>query len=1546
MKTIQLTLCGLLVALMGYAPASQAEDIDIYSGTVSNGTPNVMFVIDNASNSNANMEACTYSGAAGGGAPNPDNKSLASYQCALANIVAGMTPNADGSAVVNLGITIMCGVLLPLTPIDNNVYAGAVASAVTITKCSGPNEISFTIPMGTTNKNAFIIAAKALITNTSGATQGAELQETWAYYTGGNGINGGVNTAVGILSGLTYAGTNAINGCQKNYIIFLSGVAPASHGLEHSSHDEIPKLQAATANGVANGTLTAAQKTELDAIISPSLEAGYGREWARFMKTLDVNTTPAPVAPATTPPEGTGIQSIITYSVATGDTAVPPADITSDMEQYIKAISTYGGGKYYPAGDDSSVLTNAILNILNEVQAVNSVFSSSSLPVSVNAQGTYLNQIYMGMFRPDPDGYPRWVGNLKQYHFTATRDLVTHLITLSLSDSLDASAINPATGFISPNAVSYWTCGGSGRVCSPVTDVVGGFWVNDALKQESAGGDYDSPDGEWVDKGGAAQTARLANKANVYSTVALAATDTRRLYTCTGTCANTDPAWLLSSYPFANSNASLTPDVFGIISPKNITSLTRSGGTATIITAVAHGVQSGQLAQVSGAEQSGYDGSFVMTRVDDTHLTYTPAVSPTTNPSGTITATVPTAGVAITSLTRAAGGATVTVTAAGNGLKNGDSVSISGVTPTAYNGTWTVICAAVAPALCGDTFTFTGTAEGPVTPSGSGTATVGTTSKTIELVTATQGQTATPGLTRSGTTVTVRTTAKHGFAVGNSVTIANAGDSGYNATARSILTKPDDYTFTYALPSTTPANPTTLAGATASQVSGSTISISSLALALGAGDAATVTGTTASDLTALGGSSTFTISGANQSQYNGTHAVTITSASVSGSTFTYSITTTPATTATGTMTLGSSLTAPELINWVRGEDNAGDEHGPGGSVTVRPSLHGDVLHSRPVAVNYGTHPITILSTSDSGATRTATASEANISTIKSLAAAERVVMFANEQSCLVTTSASTTEFTYSTTNCGASGAQAATVGPKVVVYYGGNDGVFRAVNGNQTAAIGTVPAGGELWGFIPSEFFNKLKRLHDNNPILDLPSTVAGILPTPQKKDYFADGSTGIYQKLNADGTTNTAWLYLSMRRGGRLLYALNITEPTIPKFKWKITNTGDFTELGQTWSAPKVATIKGYCGKNADNSLIACAADTVRAPVLIFGAGYDTAEDSEPAGARTMGRGIYIVDAATGALVWRATYGASSVCTDPGVSPAICTVLGMNYSIPSDLTLMDSDSDGFIDRLYAVDMGGNVWRVDLQRSSVNYTPDYWRVNQVASLGGDGTTRRKFFYPPDVMYSRTYDAVLVGSGDREHPFSADAATTTAASDGGLNRMYMLRDITGNDGSGLTTITNGKLFNATSTAYTGTSATASDGTSPNKGYFINLASKEKVVNAPLTVAGYTYFGTNQPTSTLSCSANLGIAKGYKLNPLDGTFTYTVYTGGGLPPSPVAGVVSVTVQGESTPSLVSFIIGGGGDPGCVGADCGSAIGGGKPIITVPTTRRRTYWYQEVD
>jgi len=571
---------------------------------------------------------------------------------------------------------------------------------------------------------------------------------------------------------------------------------------------------------------------------------------------------------------------------------------------------------------------------------------------------------------------------------------------------------------------------------------------------------------------------------------------------------------------------------------------------------------------------------------------------------------------------------------------------------------------------------------------------------------------------------------------------------------------------------------------------------------------------------------------------------------------------------------GSTITVPNLINWVRGEDTyaaasdlkAGSEANtpPDSSITVRGSVHGDVLHSRPAVINYG----------------------------------------------------------------GSTG---------VVVFYGANDGMFRAINGNQpanstdstkplgyctvstTCAIPAkdakgnninVPPGGELWSFVPSEFYPGLQRLYQNSPALTLGSTGG----TP--KTYFFDGAPSVYQNT----ATSKAYIFLSARRGGRLLYALDVSDPANPKFLWKHSSADSgFGELGQTWSQPKVAMIKGNTN-----------------PVLIFGAGYDPNQDLEPPAADTMGRGIFILDAVSGALLWHAGPSGLTACS---TAPCQLAVPAMTYSTPADITLVDRNFDGVIDRLYAADTGGNIWRVDLEPTGTGALST-WAVTQVAALGGTGTTKRKFFFPPDVVLTKTYDVLLDTTGDREHPLLNEQASSI------VNRFYMIKDTkVGATAAGAAVVhddTSDTSDSAPTALFHVTSTTGYDGSL--SGFYVTLSgSGEKGVNAPTTVGGLTYFGTNQPVAPDSsvCQANLGKASSYSVNFLTGEVKSTVMDGGGLLPSPVFGIVTVPVNGQDR--QLPFLIGGGGG---LGPDAKSGLGAQKPKIAIKKTRRRTYWYRESD
>lgn len=70
-----------------------------------------------------------------------------------------------------------------------------------------------------------------------------------------------------------------------------------------------------------------------------------------------------------------------------------------------------------------------------------------------------------------------------------------------------------------------------------------------------------------------------------------------------------------------------------------VTSVTRSGTTATVTTSTNHRLQPGDTVDIAGAGQTDYNGRFVITLTGDTTFTFSVANSPTTPATGTITVT-------------------------------------------------------------------------------------------------------------------------------------------------------------------------------------------------------------------------------------------------------------------------------------------------------------------------------------------------------------------------------------------------------------------------------------------------------------------------------------------------------------------------------------------------------------------------------------------------------------------------------------------------------------------------------------------------------------------------------------------------------------------------------------------------------------------------------------------------------------------------------------------------------------------------------------------
>ena len=129
------------------------------------------------------------------------------------------------------------------------------------------------------------------------------------------------------------------------------------------------------------------------------------------------------------------------------------AQCQTDQATLMQSMANISFGRYFRA-TNLQAIEDALNTIFAQVQSVNSVFAAATLPVSINVRGTNLNQVYIGVFRPDSNLSQRWVGNLKQYQLgikAGTTD------TLELKDSTGAAALNQNTGFVANTATSFWS---------------------------------------------------------------------------------------------------------------------------------------------------------------------------------------------------------------------------------------------------------------------------------------------------------------------------------------------------------------------------------------------------------------------------------------------------------------------------------------------------------------------------------------------------------------------------------------------------------------------------------------------------------------------------------------------------------------------------------------------------------------------------------------------------------------------------------------------------------------------------------------------------------------------------------------------------------------------------------------------------------------------------------------------------------------------------------------------------------------------------------
>lgn len=491
--------------------------------------------------------------------------------------------------------------------------------------------------------------------------------------------------------------------------------------------------------------------------------------------------------------------------------------------------------------------------------------------------------------------------------------------------------------------------------------------------------------------------------------------------------------------------------------------------------------------------------------------------------------------------------------------------------------------------------------------------------------------------------------------------------------------------------------------------------------------------------------------------------------------------------------------------------------------------------------------------------------------------------------------------------------------PDITIFYGTNEGTLHAINADD---------GSEVFGFVPKELLPNLNTFYRNAVnYLGRPYGVDG------KISSWVNDKNGNLRILDSAGTVEPnehVYLYFGLRRGGRSYYGMDVTDRSTPRLRFQINGgTGDFQELGQSWSAPVVSDVK-FNGATRK--------------VLIFSGGYDPAQDSGGAPSTdSQGRALYVVDASTGARLWWAGFDDPGSNNDPNLAMAT-----MQYSTPATPQPIDLDGDGLVDRIYLLDVAGQVFRFNINQGN-NGAGNFATGRRIADLRESGTGNgRRFYNSPDIALikknvSSPFISLSFGSGYRAHPLNLQAR----------DRFYSLRDPDyAVDTDTAVSINPNRLFDATDNLIgEGTEseqATAQAALAVAEGIYIDLVSAggtlkgEKVLTTSTTFDNKVIFATFEPgaRATQNCQATLGKSRLYLFNITDGqpvenfdelgednelrrTDRSRTLSQGGLPPDPV--VLFPEVNGQLPQEALV----------CVGPECLN------PNLTINTTK--TFWQQ---
>lgn len=247
--------------------------------------------------------------------------------------------------------------------------------------------------------------------------------------------------------------------------------------------------------------------------------------------------------------------------------------------------------------------------------------------------------------------------------------------------------------------------------------------------------------------------------------------------------------------------------------------------------------------------------------------------------------------------------------------------------------------------------------------------------------------------------------------------------------------------------------------------------------------------------------------------------------------------------------------------------------------------------------------------------------------------------------------------------------------------FGSTQGLLHIIDAN---------TGVEKMAFLPQEMLEneKQRRALTGDNLADYGSQFS-------QMQYGIDGPWEAYTEYTTSIEENKKvistqggkqWLYGGLRMGGSSYYALDLTDINSPSIKFHINPAAapandPLSYMGQSWSKPTITWVNWKGTPKL---------------VMFVGGGYDlryeSATYSTASTSVDKGAGIYMFDADNGDLLWWGSSQAKNSTSSKHIS-------AMRHSVVNRINPLDRDSDGLTDHLYFADLGGQVWRIDLNQA-------------------------------------------------------------------------------------------------------------------------------------------------------------------------------------------------------------------------------------------------------